>query len=120
MPGTNSAGYPYPLGTEPISQGDDAIHALATALPWLQGGGVTLVGDATNERTVAVTFPKAFPATPLMLVSAVTASSNSGITQSVAGKGASPTGFTASATRSNTTNVLITWLAVYLGGAIPG
>ena len=119
MPGVNAAGYPFPLGSEPVQQGDDAIKALAAAIPWIQGGTVSLAGDGTSERTLAVTFPKAFPAVPLVLGSAITAASNSGISQSIAAKTASATGFIASATRSNTTNVLVTWLAVYLAGGIP-
>lgn len=32
MPGTTTHGLPYPLDTEPVTQGDDAIQALAQAL----------------------------------------------------------------------------------------
>lgn len=32
MPANTTHGLPYPLGTEPIAQGDDAIHNLAVAL----------------------------------------------------------------------------------------
>jgi len=120
MPFTNQAGYPSPLGTEPIASGDDAIKALAASLPWIQGAAISLAGDATNIRSFAVTFPKAFPGTPqVILASFGTGASTSGITQSCGAQSASATGISVFATRSNTTTVTVYWLAVWLGGGIP-
>lgn len=62
MPATTTKGYPYPLGTDRLMDGDDAIHNLADAVNTKAGtlaGGVLTVPvtvNATNYQ-VAVTFP---------------------------------------------------------------
>lgn len=60
---TTPKGYPYPLGTDRVMDGDDAIHSLATAVETL--AGVACAGNATLPApsainvptTLAVTFP---------------------------------------------------------------
>jgi|SRR5215471_1582865 len=46
MPSSTARGFPYPLGTDPLSQGDDAIHSLASYLD----ANVPKYGDATDPN----------------------------------------------------------------------
>jgi hypothetical protein len=70
MPATTPRGLPYPLGTDPVADGDDAIHNLATALDtavlanWIQAGTIPSVSSTGAFWTGNVTFPKAFTAVP--------------------------------------------------------
>lgn len=55
-------GYPYPVGTDRVMDGDDVIHALATAVDTQLGvtasGVATIPVTAVNTvTTIAVTFP---------------------------------------------------------------
>lgn len=52
MPANTPKGYPYPLGTDLISAGDDAIHNLGLLLDKRLGGGVVSI-------TATITFPAA-------------------------------------------------------------
>jgi hypothetical protein len=61
MPQNTPLGFPYPLGTDRLSDGDDVIRALATAIDGHTGvlasglAQVATVGGTTG--TLAVTFP---------------------------------------------------------------
>jgi hypothetical protein len=63
-------GYPYPVGTDRVMDGDDAIKALATAVDTKLGaaaaGTLDITGLAANGTgSVAVTFPAGrFTASP--------------------------------------------------------
>jgi len=46
MPANTARGFPYPLGTDPLSQGDDTIHSLASYLD----ANVPKYGDATDPN----------------------------------------------------------------------
>ena len=77
MPANTAKGYPYPLGTDRVMDGDDSIHSLASAVDTRVGvaaaGTVTTaVPSALNTQvSVAVTFPVGlFTATPAVTVSA--------------------------------------------------
>lgn len=56
-------GYPYPVGTDRVMDGDDAIHSLATAVDGQLGvmaSGLATTptpGAVNTAMTVAVTFP---------------------------------------------------------------
>lgn len=79
---TSRTGLPYPLGTDPVSDGDDAIKNLAERLDGTAGNAVSVpfamaAGVATvpapaavpNGNTVTVTFPASrFTQTPLIYV----------------------------------------------------
>jgi hypothetical protein len=62
-PGRN---LPYPVGTDRVTDGDDAIRRLAQSVEnMVQSGTASLAsstGGATN--TIAITFPTAFTANP--------------------------------------------------------
>jgi hypothetical protein len=62
MPANTPKGYPYPLGTDPVADGDDAIKNLANkvdaALPartWVSTASVPVT--ASTVGTLNVTFP---------------------------------------------------------------
>ena len=77
MPGSTPNGYPYPLGTEPISQGDDAIKALATAVDRISGGEVGIViAASTAGGQINVTFPVGQYAVPPLVFVTPRASAN--------------------------------------------
>ena len=71
MPATTPKGYPYPLGTDRVTDGDDSIHNLATAVETLlgvaaSGSVVVTVATGTASGSIAVTFPAGrFPAAPM-------------------------------------------------------
>ena len=75
MPAT-TAGYklPYPVGTDRLMDGDDQIRKLAQAVENLvQTGTATINVTAANTPvSLAVTFPVAFQATPVVTVTPVT------------------------------------------------
>lgn len=72
MPANTAKGYPYPLGTDRLMDGDDAIKALAEAIDARIGvvaaGSVSVpVSSGSATGTVAVTFPVGrFTAVPLV------------------------------------------------------
>lgn len=68
MPGTTAGGLPYPLGTEPVRDGDNAIKSLADALQargsgllW-QSAGLSAAPDVAGR--FRVNFPKPFATQP--------------------------------------------------------
>jgi hypothetical protein len=118
MPGTTPRGYPYPVGTDLISQGDDTMRQLAQALDTLGGvsaaGSVTVVIAAVNDPVnVAVTFPAGRFTTPPICV--VTAHTSLPQNAHVAVSTAAPittTGFTVNGARSSgTQNIVTHWQA---------
>lgn len=99
MPANTRLGYPYPLGTDRVMDGDDAIHNLATAVDTQLGthaSGVATVPITTVSvaANVTVTFPAGrFTAPP-----AVVATVNTG---------AAPDGFHCNATTITATGCVI-------------
>lgn len=61
MPGQTALGYPYPLGTDRVMDGDDVITGLANAvndkLGVFRAGTVTIPTPDTTSAGVSVTFP---------------------------------------------------------------
>lgn len=82
-------------------------------VPIEQTGTVSLAGDATNQRTQAVTFPVPFPGTPTIMLQPLTGMSTSATTQNAWPSSESATGFTCNLTRNNTTTVSVRWVARY-------
>jgi hypothetical protein len=78
MSATTPHGYPYPVGTDPISQGDNVMRSLGEALDVRAGksaaGTVTVViASVATAVNVAVTFPAGrFTNAPICVVTAVT------------------------------------------------
>lgn len=73
MPANTAKGYPYPLGTDRLMDGDDSIHNLAEAVDSKLGvaaAGYASVPIASGsaQGTVTVTFPAGrFTAAPIMV-----------------------------------------------------
>jgi len=61
MPANTPLGFPYPVGTDRVTDGDDSIRALAEAVEAKIGifrcGTVVVDTPTTSAGTVAVTFP---------------------------------------------------------------
>jgi hypothetical protein len=60
---------PYPLNTDPVTNGDDTIKALAERVEALmrdrsQAGTVSMSWASNTITTLAVTFPRGFASTP--------------------------------------------------------
>lgn len=96
-------GYPYPLGTDRLTDGDDVIHSLATAVDTQLGvaasGLVTtpVPGALNTAVSVTVTFPVGrFNVAPNVLVSA---NINNPHTAAVSATGVSATGVTVNGSR---------------------
>jgi hypothetical protein len=123
MPAQTANGLPYPLSTEPVADGAEAIQALATAisaarLPYgLKSGAVTVELVAASAATAAVTW-SAMGATPRVAVNITSGTSRLVTARAQA---ASPTGFTAwvgvaSLDQTLTTRVTLTWTAIQTTG----
>ena len=115
MAATN-LGYPYPVGTDPTSQGDDAIKALAEASDTKAGisaggKGTVVVSSINNPFTLSVTFPAGrFAVAPSVVVGG-NASNPERFSSSVNNVTAS--GFTAVVTRNTgTANTDFYWNAL--------
>lgn len=62
MPANTARGYPYPLGTDRVMDGDDAIKNLATAVDTKTGVGCVVrplinIPTGPTSTSVAITFP---------------------------------------------------------------
>lgn len=98
MPANTPRGYPYPVGTDRVMDGDDSIKALATAVDTQLGvsasgqNTIPIVAAATPV-SVSVTYPAGrFTATPFPVVCPTTASDPSNFHCAVSN--ATATGFT--------------------------
>ncbi len=116
MPANTAKGYPYPLGTDRLMDGDDAIHNLATAVDTKLGvaasGTAQLTTPASGNGTVAVTFPAGrFTGTPNAV--ACLASTASVVTDgNVTVTGVGPTGMTLNYNRGGANTFTIQWIAI--------
>jgi len=115
MPGTTASGYPYPLGTEPIAQGDDTIHSLAdkieTNLRATAAGTVTITTVANTYTTVAVTFPAGrFTVAPTVIVSFTTNAFNSTML-GCAATSITTSGCNVGALRTSAASTVVAWFA---------
>jgi hypothetical protein len=118
MPENTPKGYPYPLGTDRLADGDDAIHSLATAIDTRLGvacSGVTVVNVATGGTAgiVAVTFPAGlFTVAPTCLA---TWAGTALATTACAISGPATTGMNVSGVRAGVGTLNVHWLAIQTG-----
>jgi hypothetical protein len=115
MPANTAKGYPYPLGSDRLMDGDDAIHSLASAIDsklGLMASGslaLTIVTGGTPV-TVAVTFPVGlFTATPTCFASyggTVNVQNGAGV------QGPTTAGVNVSGVRNSAGTLNVSWLAV--------
>jgi hypothetical protein len=89
------------------------VFANAFRIPQIQRGSVRITPTAANTPTsMAITFEKEFSGTPTVIVSPYTAVPGTVVT-GVAVNGASKTGCTIWVTRTNTTETVVHWIAIY-------
>lgn len=120
MPANTPKGYPYPLGTDRLMDGDDAIHALATAVDTKLGvaaaGSFTAANSATNSApvTTAVTFPVGlFTAPPVVVANPNVTDPNVALATTAAGPTAA--GCSVRTVRvGGTSGVPVSWIAIQL------
>jgi hypothetical protein len=115
MPGQTAHALPYPLGTDPISQGDDTITSLAQAVDRVMGlgaGTVSIVFNNVATATVAVTFPAGrFKSIPAALATAQDSSTIITSVTAVTATGCTVTGRTYNGT-ALTATVAANWIAL--------
>lgn len=117
MPANTAHGYPYPLGTDRVMDGDDAIHNLASAVDaqlgvMASGTVVVPTPNVTTVYTYAVTFPAGrFNAPPN--VSAGLQAANPQNFAPIGITGITATGCTLTVYRlaGGTTNTTVSWVA---------
>lgn len=114
---TTTRGYPYPVGTDRVMDGDDAIHALASSVDsqvgQVQAGTLQVTpAGANTTTTVVVTFPVPFAVAPLVVVGfgSSGASMAPGVCSAWAGT-STPSSFNLSLQRANTAVQAINWIA---------
>lgn len=119
MPQNTPKGFPYPIGTDRVMDGDDAIRNLATAVDTKVGlvasGQVTVPITAANTvASAAVTFPVGlFTAAPAVNLTQNGAGAVGSITTRFYNvTGSSPTGFNAvGVNTSGSATFSLYWLA---------
>ena len=117
-PASTARGYPYPLGTDPVMQGDDAMHSLADALDVKAGssaaGSLTItIGSAMTPVTVSVTFPTGrFKVAPVVVTTPSSTLPQTAQVSAANSPAVTATGFTAVGARtSGAQNIVTYWQA---------
>jgi hypothetical protein len=116
----NTKGYPYPLGTDPISSGDDIIKSLADAVAAKQGTQVVTGQTAPIALTSAVSanLGVTFPVSIFTNVPRVTAGVSGATTKVYAiAQGITAGGFTATIVSNggvaqSNPGVTVDWIAI--------
>lgn len=119
MPANTAKGWPYPVGTDRVADGDDAIKALAEKLDALLGYGIAAGSVVINMVTagtpvsVAVTLPVGrFGVAPVLSLTNYTGGNPQSYSPP-AGGGVSASGFNIIGNRpSNTGSYTVHWVAV--------
>jgi hypothetical protein len=117
MPNTPH-GYPYPVGTDLISNGDDVMRSLGQALDSragasASGSAVVVISAQSDPANVAVTFPAGrFATAPYPTVTAITSvPQNCHVSVSTAAP-VTTAGFTITGTRTvGAGNITVHWQA---------
>lgn len=111
-------GFPYPVGTDRVMDGDNAIQALAQAvndrLGNMAGGLVTITPSAADTATTtAVTYPAGrFSATPIVLATPNSSVGQAGVIIRAWSQSLTQTGCVIGMSRSNVVATNVMWLAV--------
>lgn len=118
MGSTTVDGLPYPVGTDRVMDGDDAMKALAEALTGRSArvatGSGSITGAANVVRALAITFPVGrFTAPPVVIV-AIRGGVATGTPPFSAWTGAAVTtsGATLNGSASTTNPIPVDWIAV--------
>lgn len=120
MPANTPLGYPYPLGTDRLMDGDDDIHALATAVEkragvFASGLANVNVTSGGTAASLAVTFPAGrFTAAPAVVTGAQGNAASTNVAVSVA-SGITAAGCTISAVKGGAGTQGVWWIAIQQG-----
>jgi hypothetical protein len=112
-------GYPYPVGTDRVMDGDDAIASLALSVDsrvgvWAAGAVTVTVPTGGTFATLAVTFPAGrFSAAPFCFAN-VRVNNPTTVQGGVAAAAPTATGFTVTAVRNTSGTVDLFWSAVQI------
>jgi hypothetical protein len=103
MGSTTAKGYPYPVGTDRVMDGDNAIQSLAEAADTKAGvvaaGTFSVVATSVLSASTAVTFPAGrFTVAPVVVTSILSTTS---VWQTGGVASITPTGFTGFLCRSD-------------------
>lgn len=110
---TPDKGYPFPVGTDRVMDGDDAIHALAQTVDFsIQAGVVNFTTVADTNVIVAVTFPHAYQAVPVVVLGFGAGPPAGNYSQLFWAQVLSTTGFQAATKRVNAQTVAAYWTAI--------
>jgi hypothetical protein len=109
-------GYPYPVGTDRVMDGDDAIRNLATAVDTkaglvASGTGVVVITAGNTPATAVITFPAGlFTQSPM--VSLTLSGANAVTTQAMTLVTRDAASMTVSGVRGSAGNMSFYWIAV--------
>lgn len=111
---TPDKGYPYPLGSDRLMDGDDAIHALATSVDYsIQAGTVVVTPSAQDTDTsLTVTFPHPYAVPPIVVVAPMTGPPSANYSQAVFASNVTTTNFAARVKRSTVVGITVAWVAI--------
>jgi hypothetical protein len=122
MPANTPKGYPYPLGTDRVMDGDDAIHSLATAIDTKLGvaaSGRYTAADAASAgavQTTVVTFPVGlFTAAPVVMIVNETTNPTDIFTSVALNSTTTSSSSLRSLRKASVAGVPCAWLAVQVG-----
>lgn len=110
---TPDKAFPYPLGSDRLMDGDDAIHALALAVDnSIQSGSVTLTTIADTNVIVPVVFAHPFAALPIVVVGSLSGPPGGNYSNVYWGQAVTAAGFSIGAKRSTAVAVTVPWIAI--------
>ena len=114
MPATTTQGFPYPLPTDPIADGADAIKALAQKIDDIVGtfaaGTIAIQGTGATSASAPITFPAGRFTVAPVVVATVTVGAVASVTAVTAAGATVGVKRTDDAAFSSTFNVY--WIAV--------
>lgn len=110
---TPDKAFPYPLGSDRLMDGDDAIKALATAVDFsIQSGVVQLTTVIDTNVIVPVVFAHAFAATPVVIVGSQAGPPGANYSNLYWAQSVTAAGFSIGAKRSTAVAVTVPWVAI--------
>ena len=123
MPANTPRGYPYPLGTDRVMDGDDAIGSLASAVDTRLGvsasGSITHPFNNVTQSVIAVTFPAGRFVNPPMVFQSLQVGAGAGAAGMWLRTNGAPTATGFSSVLNTGANITGTftawWHAVYQG-----
>ena len=109
---TTAKSLPYPLATDAVTIGSEAVRKLAQSVDNMVQSGSVLINVATGggSTSATVTFPVAYASPPIVVA---TVQANSAVTTNIcAAAAATTTSVSLSASRATAGNSTVLWVAV--------